>query len=96
MSIGVVPVLDEILFELIPHIYVRGGRYWSSHNPIFYTAFPLSNGGPLYKGEGMCNFSVGVGHNWGVRIEELVEFEFVHELVGFCSVAREDGGFFAF
>ena len=26
MSVGIVPVLDEVLFELFPHVYVRGGR----------------------------------------------------------------------
>ena len=94
VSVCIVPVLNEVLLELFPHIYVGRGRYRSSHNPIFHASFPLGDFGSLDEGEGVCDFAVGIGHNVGVGIEELIEFEFVHELVGSCSVAREDGGFF--
>ena len=96
MGIHVIPVLDEILFEFFPYIYMWGCWYQPSHDPVFHTSFPFSYCCTLYKGEGVCNFSIGVIHEWGIQIEELVKFEFMHKLVGFCSVAREDRRFFSF
>jgi hypothetical protein len=86
VCIGIVPILDEILFEFLPHVHMGGSWYWPPHNPIFYAAFPFGNGSSLYEGKGVCDLSVGVGHDWGVRVKELVKFEFVHELVGSGSI----------
>ena len=87
MGIRIVPILDEILLKFFPHVYVGGGRYRPPHDPVFHTSFPLGNSSSLYKGKGVCDFAVGIGHNVGVGIKELVEFEFVHELIGLCSIA---------
>ena len=72
VGICIVPILDEVLFEFFPYIDMRQGWYQSSHDPVFNTMFPFSYSCPLYKGEGMCDFSIGVIHDWGVGIEELV------------------------
>ena len=74
VSIGIIPVLDEVLLEFVPYVYVGRGQYRSSHDPIFDAMFPFGHRGSLYKGEGVCYFSVGVIHEWGIQIEELVEF----------------------
>ena len=95
VSIRVIPILDEVLLKFFPHIYVGRGGYRSSHNPIFHASSPLGDCGSLDEGEGVCDFAVGIGHNVGVGVEELIEFEFMHELIGSCSVAGEDGGFLA-
>ena len=50
----------------------------------------------LYEGKGVRNLPVRISHDWGIGIEELIEFEFMHEFVGFCSVSGEDGGLLAF
>ena len=63
VSICIVPVLDKILLELVPYIYVGRCRYWPSHDPIFYAAFPLGDSCSLYESEGVHDLSVRVGHN---------------------------------
>ena len=96
VGVGVVPVLDEILFEFFPDINVRGGWYGPPHDPVFYASFPFGNGTSLYKRECVCDFSVRVGHDWCGGVEELVEFKFVHKLVGLRPIAIENGGFLPF
>ena len=96
MGICIIPVLDEILFEFFPYIYMWGHRYWSPHDPVFYASFPFSYCCTLYKGEGVRNFLIRVVHKWGVGVEKLVELELVHEFVSSCSISRKDHGFFPF
>ena len=96
VGVGVVLILDEVLFKLVPDIYVGGCRYWPPHNLIFYAPFPFGDRSSLYEGEGVRNLSIGVRHDRGVRIKELIEFEFVHELVSSCSISGKDSGLFSF
>ena len=89
MGISVVPILDEVLFEFFPDIDVGRSRYGSSHDPIFYTLFPFGDGASLYKCECVRDFLIRVSHDWCGGVEKLIELEFVHELVGFCSISGE-------
>ena len=70
--------------------------YWSPHDPVFYASFPFSHSCTLYKGEGVCDFLVRIVHDWGIGIEELIEFEFMHEFVSSSSIFRKDGRLLAF
>ena len=96
VGIGVVPILDKVLFELLPDIDVRWSWDRSSHDPVFCAAFPFRDGGSLYERERVCDLSIRVGHDWCGGVEELVELEFVHELVHLRSITGENGGFFPF
>jgi hypothetical protein len=44
----------------------------------------------------MRDLSIWVVHEWGVGVKELIKLELVHELVGPCSISREDCRFFSF
>ena len=96
VGIRVVPILDEVLFEFFPDIDMRGSRYGPSHDPVFYASFPFGYGTSLYKCECVRNLSIWVGHDWCGGVEELIKFEFVHELVGSCPISSERGGLFPF
>ena len=96
VGISVVPVLNKVLFKFLPDVNMGGSRYGPPHDPIFYASLPFGNGASLYEGKCMCHLSVWVGHDWCGGVEELVKFEFVHELVGSGSISSECGRFLSF
>ena len=96
MGVCVVPILNKVLLKFFPYIYVWGRWYWSSHDPVFYASFPFGYCRTLYEGEGMRDLLIWVIHEWGIRVEELVEFELVYKFVGSCSISGKDCRFFFF
>ena len=68
MGICVIPVLDEILFKFLLYVDVGWGQYRPPHDPVFHASFPFGDCSALYEGEGVCDFSIGISHDWGIRI----------------------------
>ena len=91
--VSISPRFDEGEFEIVVNSYLRVGGSRAGQNPNLRISFPFVDFGACHIGQGVGDFSMGVGHNGMHGVHELVKAEFVKEFVGLFSVSVEDGRF---
>ena len=88
------PGLNEFFFEIFIDRLVRSRRSGNGQDPILRASLPFIDIRATHIGEGVGNFLPWIDHDRVRSIHELVEAEFVKEVISFLLVSVEDWGFF--
>ena len=85
--------LDEFFLKVFIDRFVWSRRNGNGQDPVLRALFPFVDVWAIYIGEGMGYFLPWIHHNWVRRVHELIEVQFLKEMISLLSVSFKDGGF---
>ena len=85
--------LNKFFLKVFINCFVWSGRSGDGQNPVLRASFPFVDVWATHIGEGVGNLLPRIHHDWVCGVHELIEVEFIKEMIGLLSIPVEDEGF---